>query len=119
MANHDRAYKKLFHQKRMMIDLLDLIEEDWVREILPSSLKRAATAQVSDHLRERLTDLVWRVEWGKEGIPVDLLMEFQSSVDRTMALRLQINCGLHSQSLLDAKQVSERAAAPRLPSASV
>ncbi|MEE8584298.1 MAG: Rpn family recombination-promoting nuclease/putative transposase, partial [Acidobacteriota bacterium] len=103
MANHDRAYKKLFHQKRMMTDLLDLIEEDWMREINCKSLKQAPTAQVSDHLRERLSDLVWRAQWGEDKIPVDLLMEFQSTVDRSMALRLQINAGLHSQCLLEAK----------------
>ena len=51
VANHDRAYKKLFHQKRMMTDLLELIEEDWVRGINCKSLKQAPTAQVSDHLR--------------------------------------------------------------------
>ncbi len=98
----------------MMTDLLDLIEEDWVRKINCKSLKQAPTAQVSDHLRERLSDLVWRAQWGEDKIPVDLLMEFQSTVDRSMALRLQINAGLHSQCLLEAKQVSQRGRLPRV-----
>ncbi|HAB08131.1 MAG TPA: transposase, partial [Alcanivorax sp.] len=42
-------------------------------------------------------DAVWRIRWGEEWLYVYLLLEFQSSVDRFMALRIMVYTGLLHQ----------------------
>jgi len=49
---------------------------------------------VSDDLREREDDIIWRVRWGDGWIYVYLLLEFQSSIDKAMAVRLLTYIGL-------------------------
>jgi hypothetical protein len=58
----------------------------------------------SDDLREREDDLIWRVRWGEGWLYVYLLLEFQSTVDRYMAVRLLTYVGLLYQDLIKSKQ---------------
>jgi hypothetical protein len=92
MAEHDSGYKLLFSHPKMVEELLSgFIREGWVEDLDFGTLERVGDSYVSDDLRERHSDMVWRLRWrgGKEGwFYVYLLLEFQSTPDMFMALRL-------------------------------
>ena len=105
MAEHDNSYKLLFSNAAMVEDLLrGFVQEDWIRELDFSSLEKVGGEYVSDDLRHRQSDLVWRVRWGRERwLYVYLLLEFQSTVDPFMALRVMVYVGMLWQDLLRQK----------------
>lgn len=101
MAPHDPAYKQLFSHPEMVTDLVrGYVAEDWVDEIDFTTLERVADSFVSDDLREREDDIIWRVRWGGRWLYLYLLIEFQSAVERFMAVRLLTYIGLLYQDLI-------------------
>jgi predicted transposase/invertase (TIGR01784 family) len=89
MADHDHSYKQLFSNPELIRDLLkDFILEDWVKDLDLHTLERVSGSYVTDDLRERENDIIWRVRLGSSWLYVYLLIEFQSTVDKFMALRL-------------------------------
>ena len=97
----------------MVRDLLrGFLPGAWVQELDLSTLERASGSYVSDDLRDRADDIIWRVRWGQDWLYVYLLLEFQSSVDPWMAVRIQTYLGLLYQDLIRAEQLS---VAGRLP----
>jgi predicted transposase YdaD len=114
MADHDHGYKLLFSHSAMVADLLRaFVHEDWVRELDFSTLERVGGTFVTQALRERESDIIWRVRWSGEcWLYVYLLLEFQSTVDPWMALRIMVYTGLLWQSLA---REGELAAGGRLP----
>jgi hypothetical protein len=61
---------------------------------------------VSDQWRERADDVVWRVRFRGEWLYVYLLLEFQSTPDPWMALRMLVYVGLLYQDLVRGKQLT-------------
>jgi hypothetical protein len=108
MADHDHPYKLLFSHAEMIRDLLlTFVKEDWVRELDFGSLERRPGSFVSDDLREREDDIIWSVRWGPRRLYVYLLIEFQSSSDRFMAVRIMTYLGLLYQDLVRTGMVGE------------
>ena len=106
-AAHDNAYKNIFSHPQVVADLLTgFVGEDWVRAVDLATLDRRNGSYVSDDLRDRQDDLVWRVRRGDEVAYVYLLLEFQSSADPWMALRLMVYMGLLYQDLIKAGEAS-------------
>ncbi len=106
MPDHDQAYKLLFSHPQMVRDLLEgFVREDWIAELDFGSLEKVNSHFVSDDLRKRSNDVVWRVRWGTEWVYVYLLLEFQSRVERYMAVRIQNYVSLHFQDLIRTKQL--------------
>lgn len=104
MADHDNGYKLLFSHAETVADFLrGFVKEDWVREVDFSTLKRVDGTYVSDDLRSREDDVVWRVSWRGGPLYVYLLLEFQSTVDRYMAVRVMTYLGLLYQDLIRQK----------------
>jgi len=100
MADHDHSYKQLFSNSELVRDLLQgFVLEDWVKELDLDSLERVNGSYISDDLREREDDIIWRVRLGKSWVYIYLLIEFQSTVDRYMSLRLLTYLGLLYQDL--------------------
>ena len=98
---HDAAYKLLFSFPEMVRDLLaGFVSSEWVAELDLSTLERWPASQVSDTLRERHQDRVWRVRYRHRWLYVLVLLEFQSTVDRTMAVRVLTYTALLYQDLL-------------------
>ena len=59
---HDASYKLLFSHARMIEDLLrGFIHEDWVQALDFTTLERVSGSYVSDDLRDREDDMIWRV----------------------------------------------------------
>src|SRR5262245_15011483 len=102
MADHDHSYKLLFSHSTMVADLLrDFVHEDWVHELNFSTLEPVKTTFVTQELAERESDIIWRVRWCNERwLYVYILLEFQSTVDPWMALRMMVYTGLLWQSLI-------------------
>lgn len=86
---HDGAYKLLFSHPEMVEGLLrDFVPDSFVAELDFATLEQCPVTYVAEDLRERREDSVWRVKWRGTWCYVYLLLEFQSSVDRWMALRI-------------------------------
>ena len=104
MAAHDNGYKLLFSHAEMVKDLLrEFVGEDWVQKLDFSSLEKISTENVSEKgLQRRESDIVWRLRWkgSKRWLYVYLLLEFQSTVDPLMALRVMTYLGLLYQNLV-------------------
>ncbi|HZI76238.1 MAG TPA: Rpn family recombination-promoting nuclease/putative transposase [Gemmatimonadales bacterium] len=101
MADHDNGYKLLFSHAETVADFLrGFVKEDWVRELDLSTLERVDGTYVSDDLRSRESDVVWRVSWRGRPLYIYLLLEFQSTVDRYMAVRVMTYLGLLYQDLI-------------------
>ena len=87
---HDAAYKQFFSNRKMVESLLrDFVPADFVEELDFTTLERYSGSFVTDDLRERHDDIIWRIGW-KNGswCYVSLLLEFQSTPDTWMALRV-------------------------------
>ena len=103
MRPHDAAYKLLFSFPEMVRDLLaGFVPREWVEELDLSTLERWPGGHVSDDLRQRHQDRVWRVRFRDRWLYVPVLLEFQSTVDRTMAVRILAYTALLYQDLLRA-----------------
>lgn len=101
MADYDAGRKRLFSHPEMMADLITgFVKEPWVAEIDFSTLERFNASFVSDDFRNRESDVIWRVEFRGRKLYVYLLLEFQSTVDRFMALRMVVYVGLLYQDLI-------------------
>ena len=100
-ARHDQAYKGIFAIWRALHDLVlgyasEFIEggADWLGQFDFERAVRISTEEIVPGLASRLSDMVWRIPFRSatgqtEYLYVVVLMEFQSSVDRFMALRVQ------------------------------
>jgi predicted transposase/invertase (TIGR01784 family) len=107
MAEQDLGYKLLFAHREMVADLLSgFIREPWVAEVELDTLERVSGSYVSDDLREREDDIIWRVRWRGGWLYVYVLLEFQATVDRFMALRMLVYVGLLYQDLIRSKQLT-------------
>ena len=110
----DAAYKRLFSRPGMVRDLLrGFAARDWSRALDFTSLTPLPASYVSRDLQQRHGDLVWRVRFGGEQwLYLVLLLEFQSGVDRAMAVRMLTYSGLLYQKLVGEGVLRERGALP-------
>ena len=117
---HDAAYKLIYSHRRMVADLL--------RGFLPDSpeagfdfgtLEPLPASHVGRGLRRREGDLMWRVRAraapGGGWVHVLVLLEFQSRVDRHMALRAMTYTGLALEGLVRRGERSREDARSTVP----
>lgn len=104
--NHDRSYKFLFSNPELVRDLIiGFIPDAWLHSLNYSTLEKVPGHYVSEDFQQREDDIVWRVKVGGEWLYLYLLLEFQSSVDKYMALRIMVYVGLLYQDLLKRNEV--------------
>ncbi|MCP4700289.1 MAG: Rpn family recombination-promoting nuclease/putative transposase, partial [Gammaproteobacteria bacterium] len=82
------------------------VHESWVKELDFSTLETFKDSFVSDDFRSRHDDIIWRVRRGDSWLYVYLLLEFQSTIDPFMAVRLMVYIGLLYQHLIDVGKLS-------------
>jgi len=94
---HDTGYKNFFSNSEMVDSLLrDFVPEKLLEKMDLSTLERCFSSYVTDDLRERYDDIIWRVKWKEDSkddqeeswFYIYLLLEFQSSVDPWMSIRI-------------------------------
>ena len=101
MTQHDNSYKLLFSHREMVRDLLaGFVHEPWLDEIDFNSLEKVSGSYVADDLRDREDDIVWRVRFKGRWLYLYILLEFQSTVDAFMAVRMLTYLGLLYQDII-------------------
>lgn len=90
-SGHDHSYKLLFSHPEMIADLIrGYVREPWVERVDLTTLERVSGSYVTDDLRERQGDMIWRLRWADDErwVYVYLLLEFQTTSEPFMALRV-------------------------------
>ena len=108
-SKHDSAYKDFFSHKQVVIDFLrDYVQQPWVQSVDLSSLQRVNSSYVQEADKQRIGDAVWRLRLKNSGdwVYMYLLLEFQSEVDRYMALRMMVYVGMFYQDLIKQKNLN-------------
>jgi len=77
-----------------------------------STLEKVNGSYISDDLRDREDDVIWKVRIGESWVYLYILLEFQSTVDRFMAVRLLTYTGLLYQDLIKSGQVKGKQKLP-------
>ena len=91
MKIHDSGYKRLFSNRTIFRQLIEtFVEEEWVTRLDFEQAERVDKSFVAEHYKETESDLIYKVPVrGTEQVVIlYLLIEFQSTVDRFMALRV-------------------------------
>ena len=115
-ARHDASYKHLFSSPKVVRHLVEgFIPDEEIKRLDFSTLERMNASYVSEDLRERADDVVWRVRTEEDWLYLYFLIEFQSGVDRWMAVRLMTYVGLLYQDLIKGGQITGRHLPPVLP----
>lgn len=113
-AGHTR-YRLLFSHQTLVADLLrGFLPPDWVAVLDLASLERLSASFVSEQLDQREGDVIWRVRWGPNWLYVLILLEFQSSDDPHMAVRIAAYGALLYQELIRNGAVTHDAKLPPL-----
>ncbi len=110
MAEHDSSYKLLFSHRKMVADLIRaFVREDWTAALDLDTLQRVRESGIAQDLREREDDVIWRLRIVQHGrvrwLYLYLILEFQSTVDRSMAVRLLTYVGLLYEDLLKSGEI--------------
>ena len=115
-SQYDASYKLLFSQPEMVRSLLqDLIARDFVNELDLDTLERLPGEHVARGGQKRFSDIVWKVQRkGRSDAPcyIAILLEFQSTPDKFMALRLLAYVALLLEELAKDKDVQESGLLP-------
>ena len=87
--SHDASYKGFFSRRRTVADTLRATARDLARHLDLSTPEQLPASFVTERLGQRHADMLWRVRTLHEGwLYLLVLLEFQSTVDRRMALRM-------------------------------
>ncbi|MEM9558287.1 MAG: Rpn family recombination-promoting nuclease/putative transposase [Acidobacteriota bacterium] len=114
--NHDRARRLLFAHRDVVEDLLrHHVQETWIEELDLTTLRREPEISISEPLDARESDIVWSVHWRERYLYVLILLEFQSSVDRWLALRQLVYVALFYQKLVQAGRLEDGKLPPVFP----
>ena len=114
--HHDSAYKDFFSHKQVVVDFLrGYVQQSWVSLLDFDSLERVNSSYVHQSEKQRSDDAVWRLKLKSSGdwVYLYVLLEFQSRVERDMALRMLAYTALLYQDLF--KQELIRQGKERLP----
>ena len=88
-SKHDASYKSLFASPRTVADTLRCALRELATRLDFSTLERLPASFVTEQLGQRHADMLWRIQMAGGGwLYLLVLLEFQSTVDRHMALRM-------------------------------
>ena len=106
----DKTWRKFFSHPDMLKELLEgYIAEEFIREINFEKIEKLNNTYITKKFKKRETDLIVKLLTYK-GVEtyIYLLLEFQSTVDKYMALRLLNYITLFYQDLIDQGQVKDK-----------
>ena len=85
-----RFLQEFLRQTRTVADTLRGVARDPARSLDISTLERLPAGFVTEHLGQRHADMPWRIQTKEGGwVCLLILLEFQSTIDRRMALRMR------------------------------
>jgi len=86
---YDSAYKYLFSNKRIFHQFITrFVDEDFSKKIRLDDIELVDKSFVSDEFIKRESDIIYRVKTDKRDVYVYVLVEFQSTVDKTIPVRM-------------------------------
>ena len=86
---HDKSYKDLYSNKEVFIDLVNkTLNATWAKELKVEQLTLVNKSYISSDYEETESDIVYKAKVNGKEVIFYILLEFQSSVDYTMPLRL-------------------------------
>lgn len=86
---HDKGYKDLFSNKETFITLLrSFLNKPWVNEIDVNELECVDKSFILHDYAEKEADIVYKAKIKDTNVIFYVLLELQSSVDKTMPIRL-------------------------------
>ena len=86
---HDASYKKIFAHRRTVADLLRGFAGDLARHLDFATLERLPASFVTERLGQHHADMLWKIRTGDGNwLYLLILLEFQSTIDRRMAMRM-------------------------------
>ena len=87
--HHDKWYTRIFSDPRIVEELLrSFVHEEFVDELDFSTIKKLNTKFIPVSERSRHADVVFEIKSHGQSAYIYLFLEFQSTVDRFMALRM-------------------------------
>ena len=89
MNIHDSGYKKLFSNQTIFRQLLEtFVNQEWVDNLDFASCEPLDKSFISEHYKETESDLIYKIQFHDHEIYIYILIEFQSTVEPFMALRV-------------------------------
>ncbi len=86
---HDKSYKTLFSNKDIFLNLIqDFTDHTWSKSIHPENLILVDKSYILSDYEELEADIVYRGKVGDKEVIFYVLLEFQSSIDYSMPIRL-------------------------------
>ncbi|KQC06869.1 MAG: hypothetical protein APR55_04520, partial [Methanolinea sp. SDB] len=87
--SYDSAYKYLFSNKRIFHQFLtQFIDESFTRKIKLEDIEQVDRSFVSDEFLQRESDIIYKVKLGGREVYIYVLLEFQSTVDKSIPVRM-------------------------------
>ena len=86
---HDKSYKDLYSKKEIAIDLFkSLVNKEWTKYLVPENLTLVNKSYITADYEELESDIVYKANVKNTEVYFYILLEFQSTVDYRMPLRL-------------------------------
>ena len=86
---HDKSYKDLYSKKEIAIDLFkSLVNKEWTKYLTPENLTLVNKSYITADYEELESDIVYKANLNNREVYFYILLEFQSTVDYRMPLRL-------------------------------
>jgi predicted transposase/invertase (TIGR01784 family) len=105
---HDRGYKQLFSHPRMVEDLLiHFVSKDLAEVVDFSTLRELNGSYITDEYKKREADIIYELKYKEGSLYFYILLEFQSSVDPYISLRMLTYILLFYQDLLKKRKLKK------------
>ena len=89
MNIHDSGYKKLFSNRTIFRQLIEtFVNQEWVHSLDFDKCEPLDKSFISEHYKETESDLIYKIQFQNREVYIYILIEFQSTVDPFMALRV-------------------------------
>ena len=89
MNIHDSGYKKLFSNRTIFRQLLEtFVNQEWVHSLDFANCEPLDKSFISEHYKATESDLIYKIQFHDREVYIYILIEFQSTVDPFMALRI-------------------------------
>ena len=86
---HDHGYKRLFSNKTLFRQLLEtFVNLPWVKEIDYDTAQTIDKSFIDEEYTETESDLIYKVKLKNKELFIYCLLEFQSTVDKFLAIRI-------------------------------
>jgi len=87
--SHDKSYKRLFSNPELVKELIEGFVSPEIACVLDfDSLEKVEGSFITPAMKEREGDLIWKLKAEQTTVYVYLLLEFQSTVNHAMPVRM-------------------------------